>query len=157
RDGASHNFSWNCGVEGPTDDPEIRRLRRRQMRNFIATLLFSQGVPMLLHGDEFGRTQHGNNNAYCQDTELSWLDWNLDDEGKALLRFTASVIALRNRHALFRRRTFFRGRAVHDSEAKDIVWLNPEGREMTDEEWNQGATRWLGAHLSGRGLTERDV
>jgi isoamylase len=156
RDGEAHNRSWNCGVEGPTHDPEIRALRLRQMRNFLATLLFSQGVPMLLHGDEMGRTQRGNNNAYCQDSDLSWVHWDLDDDARALLDFTRRVIALRNRHPLFRRRTFFRGRAVQDSAAKDIVWLNPDGHEMTDEEWAQGFARCLGAHLSGRGLSERD-
>jgi len=156
RDGESHNRSWNCGVEGPTDDPQIRALRLRQMRNFIATLFFSQGVPMLLAGDELGRSQGGNNNAYCQDNEISWVHWLLDGEAQALHAFTQRAIALRNKHPLFRRRTFFRGRAVHESEAKDIVWLNPDGREMTDEEWSQGFARCLGAHLSGRGLTERD-
>ena len=156
QDGEAHNRSWNCGVEGPADDPAVRALRLRQMRNFLATLFFSQGVPMLLHGDELGRTQQGNNNAYCQDNELSWVHWDLDDEARSLLRFTERVIALRNRHPLFRRRTFFRGRGVRDSDAKDIVWLHPQGREMTDDEWNQGFARSLGAHLSGRGLTERD-
>src|SRR5205085_11542459 len=134
----------NCGVEGATDDPAIRALRLRQMRNFLATLFFSQGVPMLVAGDEMGRSQRGNNNAYCQDNEISWLDWTPEDDGDQLRAFTAHVIALRNRHPLFRRRTFFRGRAVHDE--KDIVWLNPDGREMTDDEWTQGFARCLGAH-----------
>jgi glycogen operon protein len=156
RDGESHNRSWNCGVEGPTDDSAIRALRLRQMRNFLATLFFSQGVPMLVAGDEIGRTQGGNNNAYCQDDEISWVSWLQDGEAQVLLSFAERVSALRNKHPLFRRRTFFRGRAVRDSEAKDIVWLNPDGREMTDDEWNQGFARCLGAHLSGRGLTERD-
>jgi isoamylase len=156
RDGESHNRSWNCGVEGPADDPAIRALRVRQMRNFLATLFFSQGVPMLLAGDELGRTQNGNNNAYCQDDEISWISWLQDEEAQSLLGFTQRVIALRNRHPLFRRRTFFRGRAVHESQDKDIVWLNPDGREMTDDEWSQGFARSLGAHLSGRGLSERD-
>jgi len=156
RDGDSHNRSWNCGVEGPTDDAAIRALRRRQMRNFIATLFFSQGVPMLVAGDEIGRTQQGNNNAYCQDNEISWIDWAIDDEGRSLLEFTRMAIALRNRHPLFRRLTFFRGRAVHDSDQKDIVWLHPQGGEMSDEEWAEGHARCLGAHLSGRGLSERD-
>jgi glycogen operon protein len=156
RDGESHNRSWNCGVEGPTDDPGIRALRRRQIRNFMATLFFSQGVPMLVAGDEFGRTQRGNNNAYCQDNELSWLSWEHDDEARGLLAFAREVIALRNRHPLFRRRTYFLGREVQDSTAKDIVWLQPDGTEMTDEEWSQGHARCLGAHLSGRGLSERD-
>jgi glycogen operon protein len=156
RDGHSDNKSWNCGVEGPTDDPAIRALRMRQMRNFLATLFFSQGVPMLTAGDERGRTQGGNNNAYCQDDQISWVDWGTDDEGETLRAFAARVIELRNRHPLFRRRTFFRGRAVHEDSEKDLVWLNPDGREMTDDEWNQGFARCLGAHLSGRGLTERD-
>jgi glycogen operon protein len=156
NDGESHNRSWNCGVEGSTDDPAIRALRRRQMRNFLATLFFSQGVPMLVAGDEIGRTQRGNNNAYCQDNEISWLDWDLDDEARTLLAFTQDVIALRNKHPLFRRNTFFRGRAVHEEGAKDIVWLRPQGGEMSDEEWTQGSARCLGAHLSGRGLSERD-
>jgi glycogen operon protein len=156
RDGESHNRSWNCGVEGPTDDPQIRALRERQKRNFIATLFFSQGVPMLVAGDEMGRSQQGNNNAYCQDNDLSWVRWELAPDEEKLLAFTRRVIALRNAHALFRRRTFFRGRAVHEPDATDIVWLNPDGREMTDDEWNQSFARCLGASLSGRGLSERD-
>jgi glycogen operon protein len=156
RDGESHNRSWNCGVEGPTDDPVIRTLRERQKRNFLATLFFSQGVPMLVAGDEAGRTQHGNNNAYCQDNEISWIDWNTTPEGETLRAFTRRVIQLRNAHPLFRRRTFFRGRGVRDPEVKDIVWLHPTGTEMTDEEWSQSFARCLGASLSGHGLTERD-
>jgi len=156
NDGESHNRSWNCGVEGPTEDPSVRALRQRQMRNFLATLFFSQGVPMLVAGDEAGRTQGGNNNAYCQDNEISWVRWDLDEEGRTLLDFTQRVIALRNKHPLFRRLTFFRGRAVRDSDSKDIVWLQPDGGEMSDEEWSQGHARCLGAHLSGRGLSERD-
>jgi len=155
RDGESHNRSWNCGVEGPTDDPAIRALRLRQMRNFLATLLFSQGVPMLLAGDETGRTQRGNNNAYCHDNEISWVSWELDDEAAALLDFTRRVIAIRNAHPLFRRRTYFEGRG-REPDAKDIAWLHPHGREMTDEEWSHGHARCLGARLSGRGLAERD-
>jgi glycogen operon protein len=156
RDGESHNRSWNCGVEGPADDPQIRRLRERQKRNFLATLFFSQGVPMLLAGDEMGRTQNGNNNAYCHDDWLSWIDWNVPPEGEVLRAFTRRVVRLRNAHPLFRRRTFFRGRAVRDPEVKDIVWLTPSGKEMTDEEWSQSFARCLGAFLSGHGLTERD-
>jgi isoamylase len=157
RDGESHNLSWNCGVEGPTDEPDIVALRARQMRNFIATLFFSQGIPMFLAGDEMGRTQHGNNNAYCQDNETSWIDWELDDADRALLEFTTRVVALRNRHPLFRRRTFFRGRARVDGDGPDIVWLNPDGHEMTGAEWTQSFAHGLGAHLSGRGLSERDA
>ncbi|HVO87341.1 MAG TPA: glycogen debranching protein GlgX [Casimicrobiaceae bacterium] len=156
RDGESHNLSWNCGVEGDTDDAAVLALRARQMRNFIATLFFSQGVPMLTAGDEMGRTQRGNNNAYCQDNELSWIDWSLDQEQQRMLQFTARVIALRNRHPLFRRRTFFRGRSRRDAGEADILWLNPDGREMTDTEWSQSFARCLGAHLSGRGMDERD-
>jgi glycogen operon protein len=126
------------------------------MRNFLATLFFSQGVPMLVAGDELGRSQGGNNNAYCQDNEISWVHWLLDGDAQALQSFTQRALALRNKHPLFRRRTFFRGRAVHDSASKDIVWLNPDGREMTDEEWTAGFARCLGAQLSGHGLTERD-
>jgi glycogen operon protein len=122
----------------------------------LVTLFAAQGTPMLTGGDEFGRTQGGNNNAYCQDGEISWVDWNLDDEGRELLAFAQQVIALRNKHPLFRRLTFFRGRAVHESADKDIVWLRPQGGEMSDEEWNQDHARTLGAHMSGRGLSERD-
>jgi glycogen operon protein len=157
RDGETHNLSWNCGAEGPTDDPAIVALRARQMRNFIATLFFSQGVPMLVAGDEMGRTQRGNNNAYCQDNEISWLDWDLDESQRGMLEFTARVIALRNRHPLFRRQKFFQGRGRRDSDLADILWLNPDGGEMTDAEWSQSFARCLGAYLSGRGLAERDV
>ncbi len=156
RDGESHNRSWNCGVEGPTEDPAIKALREQQKRNFLATLFFSQGVPMLLAGDELGRTQLGNNNAYCQDNAVSWVHWNLNPEVRQLLEFTQRIIALRNAHPLFRRRTFFRGRAVRDPAAKDVTWLAPSGKEMTDEEWNQSFARCLGVFLHGDGLTERD-
>jgi isoamylase len=156
RDGTDHNRSWNCGIEGPSDAPHVRALRERQKRNFLATLLFSQGVPMLLAGDEMGRTQRGNNNAYCHDNPLSWVDWELDADGRALLDFTASVIRLRNAHPLFRRRTYFRGRAVRDPQMKDISWLNPDGAEMSDHDWNKAFARCLGVLVSGRGLTERD-
>ncbi len=156
RDGESNNRSWNCGAEGPSGAPAIVALRERQKRNFLATLFFSQGVPMLVAGDEFGRTQGGNNNAYCQDNEISWIDWNLHPAGKDLLAFVQQVIALRNAHPLFRRRTFFRGRAVRDPDTKDVVWLTPNGQEMTDQEWNQSFARCLGVFMSGRGLTERD-
>jgi isoamylase len=156
RDGATDNRSWNCGVEGPSDDPAVGALRERQKRNFLATLFFSQGVPMLLAGDELGRTQNGNNNAYCQDNELGWLDWGLDPAGRRLVDFVSHVIAIRNEHPLFRRRTFFRGRAVRDPAVKDISWLNPDGREMSDHEWHQSFARCLGVLISGRGVAERD-
>ena len=155
RDGESNNRSWNCGAEGPTDDAEINDLRERQKRNFLATLFFSQGVPMLVAGDEFGRTQQGNNNAYCQDNEVSWLNWEAGAQGEALIEFVATLTRLRREHPLFRRRTFFRGR-LHDGTTKDILWLTPEGREMSNEEWDQGFARCLGVFLAGRGLAESD-
>jgi glycogen operon protein len=156
RDGHDHNLSWNCGAEGPTEDPEVRRLRARQRRNLLATLFLSQGVPMLLAGDERGRTQLGNNNAYCQDNELSWLHWALDPEHEALLGFTRRLIALRRTHPVLRRRDFFQGRPLRGRDVKDIVWLKPDGTEMTDEEWDQHFARCLGVYLSGAGLTETD-
>jgi isoamylase len=156
RDGDSHNRSWNCGVEGPSDDPAVTELRAQQMRNFLATLFFSQGVPMLVAGDERGRTQKGNNNGYCQDNEIGWVDWGITQESEALLQFVRRVIALRNAHPLFRRRTFFRGRAMRDPDVKDIVWLNPNGTEMSEHEWTQSFARCLGVLLHGRGLDERD-
>jgi glycogen operon protein len=160
RDGTDNNRSWNCGVEGPSDEPHIHALRERQKRNLLATLLFSQGVPMLVAGDEMGRTQRGNNNAYCQDNELSWIDWDLGAQELQLLDFTAALIRLRNAHPLFRRRRYFRGRAVHDPQASmpmtDISWRKPDGTEMTDEEWNQSHSRSLAVLISGRGLTEQD-
>jgi isoamylase len=154
RDGSDNNRSWNCGVEGPSADAEIRSLRDKQKRNLLATLLFSQGVPMLLAGDEMGRTQQGNNNAYCHDSPLSWVDWENADT--ALQQFVIRVLRLRNEHPLFRRRTYFRGRAVRDPERKDISWLNTEGAEMSDEDWVKSSARSLGVLISGRGLTERD-
>ncbi|HEY6863976.1 MAG TPA: glycogen debranching protein GlgX [Burkholderiales bacterium] len=156
RDGESNNRSWNCGAEGASGDPAILALRARQQRNLLATLLFSQGVPMLLAGDELCRTQHGNNNAYCQDNELSWVDWSMPDEARALLEFVRRAIALRNAHPLFRRRAFFHGRAERDPAVKDIRWLNPDGRDLSDPDWNRAFARCLGVFVSGRGLTERD-
>ena len=156
RDGTNDNRSWNCGVEGPTEDVSVNKLRERQKRNFLATLAFSQGVPMLLAGDEMGRTQTGNNNAYCQDNELAWIDWSPGAPERRLLEFVRRVVALRAAHPLFRRRLYFRGRAVRDPEMKDISWLNPNGAEMTDEQWSQSFARCLGALVSGRGLAERD-
>jgi isoamylase len=156
RDGTDNNRSWNCGVEGSTDDPSVKALRNQQKRNFLATLLLSQGVPMLLGGDPIGHTQQGNNNAYCQDNEISWINW---DEGAAdleLLGFVRRVIALRKDHPVFRRRNFFQGRAIKGFGVKDILWLMPNGREMTDEEWGQESARSLGVFLSGEGLAEVD-
>ena len=156
RDGHNNNLSWNCGAEGPTDDPAIGALRARQSRNFLATLMLSQGVPMLLAGDELGHTQRGNNNAYCQDNELSWLDWTLDEARRQLLEFARRVIALRRAHPAFRRRDFFQGRPLSGGGAKDILWLKPDGAEMTAEEWEREHARCLGVYLSGAGLAEVD-
>ena len=156
RDGHDNNLSWNCGVEGPTGDPAVRALRARLQRNLLATLLLSQGVPMLLAGDETGRSQRGNNNAYCQDNEVSWIDWRLDEEKRKLLAFTQRIIAIRRAHPLFRRRDFYKGHPVRGLESKDIVWLRPEGGEMSDDEWNQHFARCLGVYLAGEALTETD-
>ena len=149
RDGDNHNRSWNCGVEGPTDDPSINSLRRRQQRNFLTMLFLSQGVPMLLGGDEFGRTQEGNNNAYCQDNEISWLNWRRDEKQNRLLEFTRKLIQLRREHAVFRRPKFFQGRRVRGGEIKDVMWFNPGGNEMSEEEWNSPFVRCLGMLISG--------
>ncbi len=156
RDGTDNNNSWNCGVEGETDDPEINTLRARQKRNLLATLFFSQGVPMLLAGDEMGRTQRGSNNAYCQDNEISWVNWNLSDADQDFLAFAKRVIALRREHPVFRRRNFFQGRAIRGTQVKDIVWLKPDGHEMSDEEWAHDFARCLGVFLSGEAMEERD-
>jgi glycogen operon protein len=157
RDGHDHNLSWNHGVEGPTDDPAIVALRERQVRNFLATLLLSQGVPMLLHGDEVGRTQQGNNNAYCQDSELTWMDWHLDRHRKDLLAFTRRVIELRTAHPVFRRSKFFYGRRLADAELKDLAWFRPDGKEMTEEDWLNPLTRSVALRLAGEALDEVDA
>jgi len=149
RDGVDENYSWNHGVEGPTDDPAIIALRERQKRNFLATLLLSQGVPMLLGGDELGRTQQGNNNAYCQDNEISWFHWTLDERQQQLLAFTRRLIALRRAHPNLRRRNFFHGQPIYGSAARDILWLRPDGREMTVAEWQASWIRSLGMMISG--------
>ena len=147
RDGESHNRSWNCGVEGPTDDPAVLALRRRQQRNFLATLLLSQGLPMLLGGDEIGRTQRGNNNAYGQDNEISWFDWEAADG--ELLEFAARLVRIRREHPVFRRRRFFQGCPVRGSAECDLVWLRPDGREMDEEDWGTGFARSLAVFLNG--------
>jgi isoamylase len=163
RDGESFNRSWNCGVEGPTDDPEVLALRGRQMRNFLATLMLSQGVPMISHGDEFGRSQQGNNNAYCQDNELSWVSWPdkpgtspADDEAHRLHDFLRTMVWLRRDHPVFRRRRFFHGRPVegtHD-DLSDIAWFTPEGREMTQRDWQAAHARSLVVFLNGNAISE---
>jgi glycogen operon protein len=154
RDGADHNDSWNSGAEGPSDDPAIRGLRLRQQRNFLATLLLSQGVPMLCAGDERGRTQLGNNNAYCQDSPLVWLDWDLDPDQSAMLGFTRMLLELRRLQPVFRRRRFFQGRSIHGADIKDLYWLKPDGDEMTDADWHAGHARCLGMVLPGDQIEE---
>jgi len=156
RDGNDHNLSWNCGVEGPSDEPAVTALRERQKRNLLATLFLSQGVPMLLAGDEMGRTQGGNNNAYCQDNETSWVDWTPDARRRSLLEFARQVIGLRRAHPVFRRRDFFSGRPLHGNGSKDILWLKPDGAEMTREEWERETARSLGVYLAGAGLIDVD-
>jgi len=155
-DGTDDNLSWNCGVEGPTTKPSIVALRERQKRNILATLLLSQGVPMLCSGDEMGRTQRGNNNAYCQDNEISWIDWKLSKPQQSLLAFTRNLIALRQKHPVFRRRRFFQGRRIRGAEVKDLSWVRPDGKEMTDDDWAQGYVRCLGVRLAGHAIEEKD-
>jgi glycogen debranching enzyme GlgX/malto-oligosyltrehalose synthase len=156
RDGEDHNLSSNSGTEGDTDDPGIRAVRRRQIRNLLATLLLSQGTPMISAGDEQGRTQRGNNNAYCQDNEISWLDWDLDDERRSLLEFTRNLIRLRREHPLIQRATFFAGREIRGVGIRDAVWFRHDGASMTDEDWNNSSTSSLGLFLPGSGLDPVD-
>jgi isoamylase len=156
RDGTNDNYSWNMGAEGPTDDSEIIQRRERQKRNFLATLLLSQGVPMILGGDEISRTQNGNNNAYCQDNEATWVDWSLDGCKVSLLEFTQKLIQMRRDHPSLHRRKFYQGRAIRGTEEKDIVWVRPDGEEMTDEEWGLGWVRCLGMLLNGETIGEVD-
>jgi glycogen operon protein len=153
RDGESHNRSFNCGVEGDTEDPAVLECRRRQQRNFLTTLFVSQGVPMLLGGDEIGRTQDGNNNAYCQDNELSWFDWDARDE--SLLEFTRGLVALRKRHPIFRRRRWFHGRPIRGT--VDIGWFKPDGNEMSEDDWNTSFARAIGIFLNGEAIPGRDA
>ncbi|MDB4996877.1 MAG: hypothetical protein JWM74_4309 [Myxococcaceae bacterium] len=155
-DGANDNASWNCGVEGNTDDPNVLALRRRQMRNLMATLLLSQGTPMICGGDEICRTQGGNNNAYCQDNEVSWYDWNLGDEQKAFLEFTSRLVHLRAAHPSLRRSKFFKGRRIRGSETRDIMWLRHDGKEMSDQDWKNPGTASLGMFLDGAGVDDVD-
>jgi isoamylase len=155
RDGESHNRSWNCGAEGPTNDDQINALRARQQRNFLTTLLLSQGVPMISGGDEFGRSQKGNNNSYCQDNELSWFDWESLDE--SLLRFTRNLIALRRKHRIFARRRWFQGRPLHGTGVKDIAWFTPQGKEMSEEDWKAGFAKSLGVFLNGDAIASTDM
>jgi glycogen operon protein len=150
RDGNSTNRSWNCGAEGPTDDPGVNALRERQMRNFLATLLLSQGTPMLLAGDEFGRTQSGNNNAYCQDNEISWFNWTIEEKGKGLIRFVQRLTALRRDYPILRRSRFLTGQYNEALDVKDVTWINATGAEMTGEDWDDGNARCFGMLMDGR-------
>ena len=149
QDGDNHNISWNCGIEGPTDDPEVQRLRERQKRNFIATLMLSQGVPMLRAGDELSHTQQGNNNAYCQDNQISWLRWDLSPKQEQFLEFVAKVIRIWRGNPVFQRRHFFQGREIRGAGVKDIHWLAPNGEEMSDSDWHTAQARCLGMRLEG--------
>jgi glycogen operon protein len=149
QDGSNDNNSWNCGAEGPTDDPNIRALRARQKRNLIATLLLSQGVPMLCGGDELGHTQNGNNNTYCQDNELTWLNWDLDDEQRQFLEFVKKVTLIWTEQPVFQRRKFFIGRGIRGSGVKDISWFDPSGKDMSDEAWGAGFVKCMGVRLAG--------
>jgi glycogen operon protein len=155
RDGESHNRSWNLGAEGPTDDPGINATRARQQRNFLATLFLSQGVPMLLGGDEIGRTQGGNNNAYCQDNEISWLDWTKTDQ--ALLEFTRRMIAFRRDHPVFRRRRWFKGGPQDSTGLADIAWLKPDSTQMSDDDWAEWFAKSFMVFLNGNALPSRDA
>ncbi len=157
RDGADDNRSWNCGVEGGTDDPGVNELRARQRRNLLATLLVSQGVPMLLGGDEFGRTQRGNNNAYCQDNEISWVDWSLAETHAGLHAFTMALAEFRRNHPVFRRRRFFAGRPDRrDDELADIAWFSPAGAEMSEQDWETDMGRCVMVFLNGQGIPDLD-
>jgi isoamylase len=156
RDGHDHNLSWNCGVEGPADAPEVNELRARQQRNFIATLMLSQGVPMLQDGDEIGRTQRGNNNAYCQDNEISWLDWDLDEQREQLLEFTRLMTRLFHEHPVLRRRKFFQGRRIRGSQISDLAWFRADGAEMSDDDWNNPRARSIALRLAGDAIEEVD-
>ena len=156
RDGDTNNNSWNCGVEGPTEDEKINALRRRQIRNFLATLFLSQGVPMLAGGDEFARSQKGNNNVYCQDNELGWFSWERSEIEQGLISFVVKLIRFRKEHPVFRRPKFFQGRPIRGLGIKDIMWLSPSGKEMSDKEWNAGYSRSVGLLLSGQTMDIQD-
>src|SRR5712691_8974824 len=156
RDGDNHNRSWNCGVEGPTDDPKIDILRRQQQRNFLTMLFLAQGVPMLLAGDEFGRTQQGNNNAYCQDNEISWFDWNWNDHQRGLLAFTRGLIAFRKNHPVLRRRRFFEGLFLPGADIKDLAWFKVDGTEIVDAEWADPEVRSMAMRVAGEAIDERE-
>ncbi len=151
-DGTFNNRSWNCGAEGPTEDPEIQALRERQMRNMLATLLLSQGTPMVLAGDEFARTQGGNNNAYCQDNEISWVDWTQVPNREPLIRFVRKLCGLRHKYPIFRRNLFLNGELVPDLDVRDVTWINPAGSQIAEADW-QSPVRCFGMLLDGRAQT----
>jgi glycogen operon protein len=153
-DGESHNRSWNCGVEGPTRRVAVNRLRARQQRNFLTTLFLSQGVPMLLHGDEMGRTQSGNNNVYCQDNEISWIDWRPSKDAAHLIDFTERVTQLRHENPVFRRRRFFQGHDLRGVREHEIAWFRPDGAQMDEADWTNGYARTLGVFLNGDAIDE---
>jgi glycogen operon protein len=150
RDGNDDNRSWNCGVEGPTDDPAVNALRMRQMRNLMATLLLSQGTPMILAGDEFARTQQGNNNAYSQNNQISWVNWDLAKQNECLIRFVRRLIRLRHKYPALRRNLFLNGDYIEDLGVRDVTWINPRGLQMSDENWSDSALRCFGMLLDGR-------
>lgn len=156
RDGSNDNLAWNCGVEGPTTDDNILSVRERQKRNFLATLLLSQGVPMITAGDEFGRTQGGNNNAYCQDNEISWINWNISGKNNELLQFTRFLLRFFHEHPILQRRRFFNGRDTRQTGIKDLTWFHPDGREMSEADWNNPQIRFLGLRLAGDAIEEVD-
>jgi glycogen operon protein len=161
NDGTTNNQSWNHGAEGPTEDPEINALRERQKRNMLATLLLSQGMPMIVAGDEFGRTQQGNNNAYCQDNEISWVNWELDDAGRSLQAFVAKVARIRRTFPILRRERFLTGAYNEELDIKELTWITPAGVEMTEENWTEGDAKCLGVILDGRaqptGIRKRGI
>ena len=150
QDGSSSNRSWNCGAEGPTDDEAVNALRERQMRNILATLMLAQGAPMALAGDEFGRTQQGNNNAYCQDDEISWVDWSLEQKHQDRVEYFRLLTSLRGKYPILRRSRFFTGESNRDIDVKDVAWINADGSEMTAEVWDDPHTQCLGMLMDGR-------
>ena len=156
RDGTNDNNSWNCGVEGDTRDEAVIRLRKQLIKNYACMLFFSLGTPMMLGGDECLRTQRGNNNAYCQDNDISWIDWNLDADKRAILNLTRKLVHLRLSQPALRRRKYFQGRSIRGGEVKDVAWLAPDGREMTDEKWNADFVLSLGMLLNGNAIEEVD-
>jgi glycogen operon protein len=156
NDGSSNNDSWNMGAEGPTEDPNINNLRERQMRNFLATLMLSQGVPMLNGGDEIARSQKGNNNCYCQDNELTWHDWQLDEPRQRLLEFTSGLIRLRREHPNLHRRDFYQDRKIRGSEERDVAWYGTDGNEVSDEAWSEGWSKSIAVVFNGQTMNEID-